>query len=749
MTELANRESFQVDWSAVEAIVRGEASDPFAILGPHFFEKDGRAYVAVRTFQPTALEVNLQLDDQSYPLQKIHEHGFFETIIADPPTPFNYKLKATDHFQNSWDFTDPYSFGPLLGELDLYLFHNGEHLHSYNKLGAHVQEINGVRGVTFVVWAPNAQRVSVVGDFNQWDGRVLPMRHYTQDGLWEIFVPGLAEGTIYKYEIKSLYNNYVVEKADPYGFFSEVRPRTASVVADLDSYQWNDQKWLTEGRTKLNKQNSPIAIYEVHLGSWRRRWNAADHDESYLTYEELAQQLVDYVKDMGFTHIELLPISEHPFDGSWGYQTIGYYAITSRFGSPKEFMYLVDLCHQNNIGVIIDWVPAHFPKDQHGLSYFDGTHLYEHADPRLGEHADWGTLVFNYGRHEVRNFLLANAIFWLDKYHIDGLRVDAVASMLYLDYSRKDGEWLPNMYGGRENLDAINFLRRMNEVVHSEYPDTLTYAEESTAWPMVTRPTYMGGLGFDLKWNMGWMHDMLDYMEQDPIYRRYHHNNLTFSLIYAFSENFILPFSHDEVVHLKGSMLTKMPGDAWQKFANLRSLYAYMYGHPGKKLLFMGGEFGQWAEWNERTALQWELLDYPSHRGLQNLMRDLNHLYQNEPALHEVDDSWEGFQWLEFRDSDNSTLAFLRRARDSQDELIVVCNFTPIPRYNYRIGIPKPGVYREIFNTDSEYYWGGNLGNAGEVHSEEYAWGGHNQSISLLLPPLAVIVLRSPKQTEK
>lgn len=745
MTELANRESFQVDWSAVNAIVRGEASDPFAILGPHFFEKDGQPYVVVRAFQPAAREINLQADGQLYPLQKIHEDGFFEVIISKPPQDFSYVYLAEGFQENSWEFHDPYSFGPVLGELDIHLLHQGNHWRSYDKLGAHLREINGVSGVHFAVWAPTAQRVSVVGDFNLWDGRVLPMRRYAESGLWEIFVPELPEGTIYKYEIKSLHNDYVVEKSDPYGFFSEVRPRTASVVAHLDAYEWNDSAWMTTDRANLNSVRAPISIYEVHLGSWRRRWNTTTHDESYLSYRELAEQLVNYVKEVGFTHIELLPISEHPFDGSWGYQTIGYYAVTSRFGSPQDFMYLVDLCHQNNIGVIVDWVPAHFPKDQHGLSYFDGTHLYEHADPRQGEHADWGTLIFNYGRNEVRNFLLANALFWLDKYHIDGLRVDAVASMLYLDYSRKEGEWIPNIYGGRENLEAIDFLRRLNELVHAEYPTVLTYAEESTAWPMVTRPTYMGGLGFDLKWNMGWMHDMLDYSEQDPFYRRYHHNNLTFSLIYAFSENFILPFSHDEVVHLKGSMLSKMPGDVWQKFANLRALYGYMYGHPGKKLLFMGGEFGQWAEWNERTALQWELLDNPSHRGLQNMMRDLNHLYKTEPALYEVDDSWDGFQWIEFRDSDNSTLAFLRRARDPENELVLVCNFTPVPRPNYRIGVPKSGVYTEIFNTDSEYYWGSNLGNAGEVRSDNYAWGGHANSISLQLPPLSVIILRSPR----
>jgi 1,4-alpha-glucan branching enzyme len=464
-----------------------------------------------------------------------------------------------------------------------------------------------------------------------------------------------------------------------------------------------------------------------------------------MSYRELAVELVGYVKQMGFTHIELLPVSEHPFDGSWGYQTIGYYAATSRFGPPQDLMYLIDRCHQNNIGVFLDWVPAHFPKDQHGLALFDGTHLYEHADPRQGEHADWGTLIFNFGRNEVRNFLLSNALFWLDKYHIDGLRVDAVASLLYLDYSKGPGQWVPNQYGGRENLEAIDFIRRFNELVHLENPQVLTSAEDSTAWPMVTKPTFLGGLGFDMKWNMGWMHDMLDYMEQDPVFRRYHHNSLTFSLMYAFNENYILPFSHDEVVHLKKSLLDKMPGDAWQKFANLRAIYGYMYTHPGKKLLFMGNEFGQWSEWNERTALQWDLLDYPSHRGMQKYVEELNRLYQAEPALYEVDDSWEGFQWLELRDNENSTLAFLRRAKDPSDELIVVLNFTPVPRANYRIGVPTPGYYQEIFNSDSSEFWGGDVGNYGGKESENLAWGGHFHSLNLTIPPLGILILRSPR----
>ncbi len=744
MTELANRDKARLAPEAIGAVLGGYLGEPFEVLGPHSYELDDQHYLAIRFFLPTAQTVAIKLGGESYPMEKIHPDGLFEGIIVSPPAALNYTLSVTDYFANTRELYDPYSFGPVLTEYDLQLIGEGNHFRTYEKLGAHLAEINGVKGVSFAVWAPNARRVSLVGDFNNWDGRVLPMRLRHGLGVWELFVPEMGEGTVYKYEIKSEFNDYLVEKADPYGFFSEVRPRTASVVTDLDSYEWQDESWLTEGRAKSNTVKAAVSIYEVHLGSWRRRWGAAGHDESYLTYREMADQLVKYVKEQGFTHIELMPISEHPFDGSWGYQTIGYYAVTSRFGSPQDFMYLIDRCHQSGIGVFLDWVPAHFPKDQHGLGYFDGTHLYEHADPRQGEHADWGTFVFNFGRNEVRNFLLSNALFWLDKYHIDGLRVDAVASLLYLDYSRPDGAWIPNKYGGRENLEAIDFLKRFNELVHAEHANILTSAEDSTAWPMVTKPTYMGGLGFDLKWNMGWMHDMLDYMEQNPIYRRYHHHSLTFSLVYAFSENYILPFSHDEVVHLKHSMLDKMPGDVWQKFANLRALYGYMWAHPGKKLLFMGCEFGQWKEWNEREALEWELLDNPSHAGMLKFVADLNRLYQTEPALHEIDDSWEGFQWLEARDSDNSTLSFLRRGRKPGNELVVCCNFTPIPRYNYRIGVPRPGFYTEVLNSDAGEYWGSNLGNLGGRQSDEWAWGEQPYSISLTLPPLSTIILRGP-----
>jgi 1,4-alpha-glucan branching enzyme len=629
----------------------------------------------------------------------------------------------------------------LLTDFDLQLISEGTHYRTYEKLGAHLREVNGIKGVHFAVWAPNAARVNVVGNFNNWEGSQHQMYKHPEQGIWELFIPGLTEYELYKYEIFSLHNNYVVSKTDPYAFAGELRPRTASVVANLEKYKWNDGEWLKD-RIKRNNIKAPVAVYELHAGSWQR-----DENGNWLTYQELAHRLVAYVKELGYTHIELMPISEHPYDGSWGYQTTGYYAVTSRYGTPEDFMYFVDHCHQNGIGVILDWVPAHFPTDQHGLGYFDGTHLYEHADPRQGFHQDWGTFIFNYGRNEVRNFLLSNALFWLDKYHIDGLRVDAVASMLYLDYSRNNGEWVPNQYGGRENLDAIEFLKQLNIQVHAEYPDTLTLAEESTAWPMVSRPVYVGGLGFDLKWNMGWMHDMLDYMGLDPIYRRYQHNKLTFSLMYAFSEHFILPFSHDEVVHLKGSMINKMPGDVWQKFANLRTLYGYMYTHPGKKMLFMGDEFGQWKEWDYNSQLEWNLLDYPSHKGLQQYVTDLNRLYQTEPALHEVDDSWEGFRWIDFYDTEQSVLVFSRHARESQDFVVVVINFTPVPRYDYRIGVPEAGFYEEILNSDAASYWGSNVGNMGGKASDPLPWSSLENSLSITLPPLSTLIFKLKPET--
>ncbi|NOY61024.1 MAG: 1,4-alpha-glucan branching protein GlgB, partial [Calditrichaeota bacterium] len=586
-------------------------------------------------------------------------------------------------------------------------------------------------------WAPNARNVSVVGDFNQWHGGKHQMRVLGSSGVWELFIPEIGAGETYKFEIKDQAGNILL-KADPFGFESEMRPKTASIVADINHHEWNDAQWM-EARRHTDPLKQPISVYEVHLGSWKRK---GENESEYLTYEELAHQLADYVKELGYTHIELLPIAEHPLDASWGYQVTGYFAPTSRFGSAESFQYFVDYFHQNGIGVIVDWVPAHFPKDAHGLARFDGSHLYEHADPRKGEHEDWGTLIFNYGRNEVRNFLIANALFWFDKYHIDGIRVDAVASMLYLDYSRKEGEWVPNQFGGRENLEAISFIKRMNELVFGYFPGVLSIAEESTAWPGVSRPTYLGGLGFNIKWNMGWMHDFLTYFSKDPVHRKYHHNMITFALLYAFHENFMLVLSHDEVVHGKRALLDKMPGDFWQKFANLRTLFGFMFGHPGKKLLFMGAEFGQWQEWREDKSLDWNLLDYEPHQKLQALVRDLNHLYSSEPALHALDFDPAGFEWIDFLDSENSIISFLRKSKDPKDMLIFVCNFTPVYRENYRIGVPYLIHYKEILNTDSKNYWGSNKGNFGGLDSEPISWHGRPFSLNLKIPPLATMIFK-------
>jgi 1,4-alpha-glucan branching enzyme len=595
-----------------------------------------------------------------------------------------------------------------------------------------------VPGVRFGVWAPNARRVSVVGEFNGWDGRVHPMRLHPGNGIWEIFIPGLGEGTLYKFEVLAKHDQPMALKADPYAFAFEMAPYPASVVTDL-AYRWGDEAWMAERGTK-HAVSAPLSIYEVHAGSWRR---VPEEKHRAMNYRELAQELAVYVKAMGYTHVELLPITEHPYYPSWGYQTLGYYAPTCRYGSPQDFMYFVDTLHQHGIGVLLDWVPAHFPQDPHGLVYFDGTHLYEHEDPRQREHPDWGTRIFNYGRNEVANFLVGSALFWLDKYHIDGLRLDAVASMLYLDYSRELGEWAPNKYGGNENLEAIAFIKRFNEVVYREHPDVMTIAEESTAWPMVSRPTYLGGLGFGFKWNMGWMHDLLTYMTRDPIHRKYHHNNLTFGLLYAWHENFILPLSHDEVVHGKGSLHGKMPGDDWQKFANLRVFFAFMYGHPGKKLLFMGGEFGQTHEWNHDSSMDWHLLEMgPYHRGLQRLVQDLNTLYRTESALHQVDFEPAGFRWIDCNDWEGSVISFLRRARDPADVLVFVCNFTPVVRHGYRIGVPRGGFYQERLNTDLYPYGGSNVGNGEGVGAEDIAQHGFAHSVSLTLPPLAALVLQ-------
>ena len=734
---------------AIQAIIGGYHGDPFAVLGPHTYDDA----VVVRAYRPGARAAALvTADGAEHAMTLYHPDGFFEVILPGQSLPISYQFRLTGPEGNKWEEADPYRFPPTLSDYDEYLMAEGTHAHVYQKLGAHLIEVTApgdqepTAGVRFAVWAPNAERVSVVGGFNFWDGRRHPMRFHHDSGVWELFVPGLEEGALYKYEIKTHYMGYMVEKADPVGFFSEMRPKTASIVWNLDKHEWQDDAWMAE-RPQKNYQESPISVYEVHLGSWRRR-----NGWEWLTYEQLADELIPYVKELGYTHIELLPVAEHPFDASWGYQVTGFFAPTSRFGTPDEFMHFVDRCHQAGIGVILDWVPAHFPKDEHGLSFFDGTHLYEHEDPRRGEHPDWGTYIFNYGRNEVRQFLIANALFWLDKYHIDGLRVDAVASMLYLDFSREEGEWLPNRYGGRENLEAIHFIRYFNNRVHEMHPGVLTIAEESTAWGGVTHDTDDGGLGFDFKWNMGWMHDTLRYFANDPVYRSYHHGSLTFSLLYAFSERFILPFSHDEVVHLKRSMLDKMPGDTWQRFANLRTLYAYQYAHPGKKLLFMGGEFGQWREWSEARALDWELLEQDErHRGVQKLIADLNNLYRNHPALHVADANWEGFSWLDFRDAKNSVLAFARHTPDQRELIYAVCNFTPVVRYDYRIPALRPGTYREIMNTDAETYGGSGVGSTpgdGVVTADSSPWQGQPYSLTLTLPPLAVVFLRREEPGE-
>ena len=628
----------------------------------------------------------------------------------------------------------------LFNDADIYLFGEGTLHDIYNKLGAHTRSIDGQSGVNFAVWAPNAKGVQVVGDFNQWNGAKHEMRHVQNSGIWELFIPELEVGDLYKFRITQ-YNNRVVDKSDPYGFWAEVPPCTASIVTDLDQYRWSDDQWMNN-RNGSRPWEGPISIYELHLGSWMHE---DAHEHGWVNYRELAEKIVEYVKALGYTHIELLPVSEHPYTGSWGYQTVGYYSVTSRYGSAEDFMYLVDLCHQNDIGVLIDWVPAHFPKDLHGLGRFDGTALFEHADPRQGEHPDWGTYIFNYGRNEVKNYLVANAHFWLDKYHIDGLRVDAVASMLYLDYSREDGQWVANRYGGKENLDAIQFLKYVNQSVHDRFPGAMTIAEESTAWGGVSRPVNEGGLGFNLKWNMGWMNDTLRYFHRDPVYRKFHHDELTFSLVYAYSENFVLPFSHDEIVHGKGSLLDQMPGDMWRKFANLRLLLSYQWTHPGKKLIFMGSDFGQWTEWNCNESLPWQLLENEPHKGIQNMVTDLNGLYRNEPALHELDFCSRGFEWIDCHNREDSNLCYVRRGENKDDDLIVVANFTPTVRKKFLVGVHQEGTYKEIFNSDSEYYGGSNVGNPLDIDSTKSAAHGLENSISITMPPLAVIIFKRTK----
>jgi 1,4-alpha-glucan branching enzyme len=719
----------------IRKIVNGEHHDVFAVLGPHQADAGGASATAVRAFVPWASELEV-VDAETGEvtrMNRLHPAGFFQALFPDRLA-FRYRLRATDADGVEVEFEDPYSFPSTLGELDLHLLGEGTDLQMYRKLGAHPARIAGVEGVRFAVWAPNAERVSVVGDFDHWDGRRHVMRLHPGVGVWDIFIPGLERGALYKYEIKPR-DGAPFLKSDPVGFRTELRPATASIVHGLSEYAWTDQEWMAR-RGTTDYHHEPLLVYEVHLGSWR--W-AGDRP---LTYRELAEQLPDYVAQMGFTHVELMPVMEHPYDPSWGYQVTGYFAPTSRFGEPDDFRFLVDRLHERGIGVILDWVPAHFPKDAAGLRRFDGSALYEHEDPRQGEHPDWGTLIFNYSRNEVRNFLVANALFWLNEYHADGLRVDAVASMLYLDYSRNEGEWLPNRYGGRENLDALDFIRHLNQTVSDEAPGALMIAEESTAWPGVTQPVAFGGLGFHFKWNMGWMNDFLRFVEHDPIYRKYNFGLLTFSLMYAFSERFILPISHDEVVHGKRSLLDKMPGDVWRRFADLRLALGFMWGHPGKQLLFMGCEIGQWREWQENGPLDWYLLDDPMHRGLQRWVEDLNRVYRGHPALWERDDTYEGFEWIDFHDVENSVLAFLRRGANPEEEVIFVCNFTPVPRHDYRIGVSRPGVYREVLNSDAECYGGSNVGNGGGVEAESGEVHGRPCSICLTLPPLGVLILK-------
>jgi len=717
----------------IESIVGGYHGDAFRVLGPHSIRrKVGQPRWEVRAFLPQAESAEVLIDGQAFPMEKKHATGFFCAQLAGDPR--RYTLRA--HLWNGADieFEDPYRFDQLISDTEIYLHGEGTLNEAYRTFGAHLAEADGVSGVRFAVWAPNAENVTVAGEFNDWDIRRHPMRR-RNGGVWELFIPALGQGTTYKYNVRSRFVGHQQLKADPFAFECETPPKSASVVWNIDRYQWNDAAWL-EQRKNTDWLKSPVSVYEVHAESWMR-----DPEGQPLSYRQMAVKLVEYVRHMGYTHIELLPIMEHPFSGSWGYQVIGYFAPTSRFGTPDDFKYFVDCCHQAGIGVLVDWVPAHFPKDAHGLAFFDGTALYEHADPRQGEHLDWGTLIFNFGRNEVRTFLISNALFWLREYHIDGLRVDAVASMLYLDYSRKPGEWIPNQFGGNENLEAIDFLRRFNELAHKE-PGVFTAAEESTAFPGVSKPVYLGGLGFTMKWNMGWMHDMLEYFSKDPVFRRFHHNHITFSMLYAFTENFVLPISHDEVVHGKASLYSKMPGDEWRQFANVRAFLAYMWGHPGKKLLFMGQDIGQREEWNYTGKVRWELLEFDYHRKLQALVRELNRVYRSSPALYQVDFHYRGFEWVDFRDSTSSIIAFLRRAEDPKDFLLFCCNFTPVPRSGYEFGVPEDGVYEEILNTDSELFGGSNVGNAGLVAARAVPRHGRPYSIAVTLPPLAVIAFR-------
>ncbi|SMF44430.1 1,4-alpha-glucan branching enzyme [Alteromonadaceae bacterium Bs31] len=720
----------------IQSIVDSNCDDIFAYLGCHSL---GEGQYAFRLFLPGADVVEIFSYEEKALLLKLergHDAGFFTGVLSCKEAP---KYLVNVCYQGAWSLKeDPYRFSSHIGEQDLYLFGEGTHEEAYKFMGAHLTSVDGVEGCSFAVWAPNAKRVSVVGDFNHWDGRMHMMRKNIPSGIWDIFVPGVQQGDQYKYELKAADGNLLPHKADPYGFYAQRPPEQASVVYSMKGYQWQDQQWSNK-RYAYTKREKAVSIYEVHLGSWRRK---PEEGNRYLSYRELAVELIPYVKEMGFTHIQLMPVTEFPFDGSWGYQPIGMFAPTSRYGTPDDFKYFVDQCHQSEIAVLVDWVPGHFPTDQHGLGRFDGTPLYEHADSRQGFHPDWNTFIYNYGRKEVANYLMCNALYWLDVFHLDGLRVDAVASMLYLDYSRNSGEWVPNRYGGRENIEAIDFIRQVNERVYKNHPDVMMVAEESTAWPGVSKPTNFGGLGFGFKWNMGWMNDSLEYISKEPVHRQYHHHDVTFSLYYAFSENFVLPLSHDEVVHGKGSILTRMPGDAWQKFANMRAYYAFMWGHPGKKLLFMGCEFAQGPEWDHDNSLCWHQLELNEHRSIQRLVRDLNLLYVNNPCLYEVDGDENGFEWVEADDRHNSVLAFYRKAINSDDKLLFVCNFTPILREDFRVGVSDSGSYKEILNTDKDIYGGGNNCNDGAILSEAVAWHYRENSIQIKLPPLGVVVFR-------
>ena len=723
--------------SEIDRVIDSDHHDPFAVLGLHFIDQEPRAAL-VRTFQPHAEWVQIVIDGQKKFMYKMRPEGLFEIVLPEFSEPFPYEFEIKYYDNTVATVADPYCFLPQLGDMDRYLFNSGTHYNIYNKLGAHPDTIEGINGTVFRVWAPAARRVSVIGNFNSWDGRVHQMRSLDNSGIWELFIPGVMEKALYKFEIRTQYRDLLI-KSDPYQFCGELRPKTASIVCSLDKYSWNDTAWL-ERRSKSKPYDQPVSIYEVHLGSWRR--DPGD-PQRFLTYKELADVLVPYVKQMGFTHIELMPVMEHPLDESWGYQVTAYYSITSRYGTPEEFMYLVDLCHQNNIGVILDWVPAHFPTDAHSLARFDGTALYEHEDPRQGAHPEWGTLVFNYGRKEVSNFLIANALFWFDRYHIDGLRVDAVASMIYLDYSRKEGEWIPNCYGGKENIDAIEFLRHLNSIVYDHYPNVMMIAEESTSFYGVSKPADLGGLGFGFKWNMGWMNDSLSYISKDPLYRKYHHNALTFSLYYAFSENFILSISHDEVVHGKRSLLAKMPGDLWQQYANLRLFFTYQWCHPGKKLTFMGSEFGHWSEWYCKTSLDWHLTEQEGlHQKTRDFVQALNQVYHNYPALWQVDFSYDGFQWLDFNDIDNSVIGFARFGIDHREHLVCVFNFTPQVHYNYKMGVPAGVPYVEIFNSDYDRFGGSNVLNVNPLESFQEPFGFAPYHIRVNLPPLGGIILK-------